>query len=764
MRLGWPAAALLLTTLPALSLATHADTVARRIVELELSTGQRQIVTLYEWLGSLYLRQDDLPMRDLEPQAVAALTVTTLPEAGACYRLDDLGRYDENRTRAQATLQLPVSLLRKRRLSARAEPATPVPLQAGPALSLSYVARGLVQDDAGAGRSVRYGIEPLLNIGFGRFGTLGSSGFIGNAFSRRGDTTYRYYDAPGARRFAAGDIAALAGTIGSSPRLAGIQIARDFSLNDNFLDRPAYALDGQTALPATLDVFVDGQKRLSEQLSGGQYEVRDLDVSTSGSDVELVLTNALGEREVIRTRLFGNNFRLAQGASDFSFEAGAARTDENRYDGHFVAGTYRYGLLPWLAAEVHAEEGDGDFGLGSAAVSVNHALGRFLLGGGMATQTVNGLRETGAQGRASWSLSGRVGDHVNLGISADASLSDQFRRYRATTTAPDVTRFSAFASVHGAALRGSYTDAGGIRSAQSELLLARGSLSLVAGTQYFFTTRDWLGTLTLGWQPTRPAGLPNLAYRHSVLRDGSVDSLQANDFLPSTRTSYSVSAARQADDQGNHSDQGSLNLSQSLDDLQASYALQQNRDSRSQSLTLVSAIAWHDWQPYATSYIGERQGYASVDANLPDLRLTQGISDEYTDARGIAVFTIPAFSRSDIRADLDSLPRGYRLDGATRSVSVSAGAQADVRYRVDTPGFFLRIPGFTGSQITFNQRVFNYGPRGAYVVSGQVGDNELSWGHEQRTIRLRELRTDAPTYLLDAAGRSLQRLIEDTGS
>lgn len=753
--------ALLLAILLASPLHAHADTLARRIVDLELSTGQRQIVTLYEWLGSLYLRQADLPLRDLAPEAVAALTVTTLPDIGMCYRLDDLGRYDENQARAQATLQLASALLRKRSISVRPELAPALAAQTQPALALSYVARGFVQDDATLGRSIRYGVEPLLSIGLGRFGTLSSNGFIGNLFSQRGDTTYRYYDSANSRRFAAGDIAALAGTIGSSPRLAGVQIARDFSLNDNFLDRPAYTLNGQTALPATLDVFVDGQKRLSEQLSGGQYEVRDLDVSTSGSDVELVLTNALGEREIIRTRLFGNTFRLAQGASDFSFEAGAARTGENSYDGHFVAGTYRYGLLPWLAAELHGEEGDGDFGLGSAAISINHDLGRILLGGGVATQTVNGVRETGTQARASWSLSGRIGASLNLGISADASLSDQFRRYRATTVAPDVTRFSAFASLHGAALRGSYTDAGGIRSAQSELLLAYGSLTLAAGSQYFFNTEDWLGTLSLGWQPTRPAGLPNLAYRHSLLRDGSIAGVQANDFLPATRTSYSLSAARQEDEQGQYSDQGSVNLSQSLDDLQASYSLQQNRDNRSQSITLASAIAWHDWRPYATSYIGERQGYVSVNTNLPDLRLTQGVSDEYSNADGIAVFTIPAFSRSDIRVDLDTLPKGYRLDSATRSVSVSAGAQANARYAADTPGLFLRIPGFTGSQITVNQREFYYGPRGAYVVSAQVGGNTLSWGNERRIIQLRELRTDTPTYVLDSDGKSLLRLIEE---
>ena len=96
-----------------------------------------------------------------------------------------------------------------------------------------------------------------------------------------------------------------------------------------------------------------------------------------------------------------------------------------------------------------------------------------------------------------------------------------------------------------------------------------------------------------------------------------------------------------------------------------------------------------------------------------------------------------------------------------QQLSVSAGAQALAHYGVDTPGFFLRIPGFTGNSITVNQREFHYGPRGAYVVAGQVGDNSLSWGREQRVIQLRELRTDTPTYLLSSNSPSLLRLIEE---
>lgn len=715
---------------------------------------------LHEWLGTLYLPDSDLPARDLDPEAVTALRRVVVPGAGSCYRLDDLGRYQEVPARAQATLQLHPVLLRKRIISARADAVAPLPLQESPGLALSYLARAFVQDDQTQGRSLRYGVEPLATVGLGRYGSLSSSGFIGNLFSRRGDTTYRLYDTGQARRLSAGDIAAFAGTIGSAPRLAGLQLARDFSLNDTVLDRPSYTLNGQTELPATLEVFVDGQKRLSDQLSGGQYEVRDLDVSTSGSDVDLVLTNALGEREVIRTRLFGNAFQLAEGASDFSVEAGAARLGENRYEGHFVSGTYRYGWLPWLASELHAESGDGEFALGSAALSLNTGVGRFLLGAGASSQRRDERREFGTQTRASWAMNGRVGDRLNLGLSVDASLSDRFRRYRSVADAPDVSRFSAFASVPGLSLRGSYTEAGGIRSAQSDILIGRGSLTLLAGSQYFFNTQDWLTTVTLSWQPTQPLALPNLAYRHSLLNDGSVISLQANDYLPATQTSYSLTGARQETLTGDRFDQGSLQLGQSWDDLQASYVAQQNRTGSSHSLTVASAIVWHAGSPYATSYVGERQGYVSVHTGLPGVRLTQGIADEYTDAHGTAVFTLPAFSRSDIRLDPDSLPAGYRVDGSLRSVSVMAGAQAEARYVADTPGFFLRIPGFAGQQIRFNGREFPYGPQGAFVVSGQVGSNQLVWDNQQREVQLRSLRTDTPTYVLDREDNTLMRLIE----
>lgn len=732
-----------------------------RVVELAWSGGPRVVVTLVDVLGVLHVPERDLPVSALRAEALAALPVVALPGCARCYRLDDLGRYEEDARTASATLTWHAGLLKPRVIMA--EPAAPPPpLQAGPGLALGYVVRGLHEIPGQGMARTTAAFEPRLSLGFGAYGSLTSTGVVSSDLSQRGDTVWRHYDVDAQRRLGVGDVITQAGTIGSAVRLAGIQLSRDFSLNENYLNRPSYTLGGRTSLPATLDVFVDGQRRFSEQLAAGQYQVRDLDVSTTGSDVDLVVTNVLGEREIIRSRLFGNAFRLPQGASDFSVELGSPRRVADRYQGQFGAATWRYGFLPWLAGELHGEGGDGGYALGSAALSMASGWGRLLLGGGVASQRDDSLqqrvdaRQTGYQGRASWALSERFGPALALGINLDASHSDGFRRYGALQDSPSVYRGALQASWRGLSLRAGYTDAGGIRSVQGDLLLARPPFLFSTGVQQFLDGGVLVANATLSWQPLQPEGLPNVDVRR-VLSDRLVtDTVRVGDYLAATRTAYGVSGSRQQLADGRYSDQGSLSLNQTLDQVQASYLYQQNRDSQLHSLALAGGVAFHGATPYLTSYLGERQAYAAVRTGVPGLRLVQGRDDRMTDSDGVAVFTVPAFSTTRIALDVDSLPAGYRAGSPLRQLRVSADSQGVVELPVDSPGFWLRLPAFSGDRIVFNDRTVRYGPRGAWVQSGRVGWNILAWAGEVREVYLHALRNDAPTYILSGSGRLMR--------
>lgn len=730
-----------------------------RVVELAWSSGEREIVTLIESLGALHVSERDLPLKSLRPEAVSGLPLVSLPACARCYRLDDLGRYDEDLRTASATLSWHPGLLKPRVIMAEPS-APPVPLQAEPSLALGYVVRGLQQiPEQGMARTTG-AFEPRLSIGFGRFGSLTSTGVVSSDLSQRGDTVWRHYDAEAQRRLGIGDVISQAGTIGSAVRLGGVQLARDFSLNENFLNRPVYTLGGQTALPATLEVFVDGQRRFSEQLAAGQYQVRDLDVSTSGSDVDLVLTNVLGEREIIRSRLFGNAFRLPEGASDYAFELGTPRRLADRYQGQFGAATWRYGFLPWLAGEIHAEGGDGGHALGSAAISLATGWGRVLLGGGVATQQPEAepARRTGSQGRLSWAVSERLSQTLALGLNLDASVSDGFRRYGATQDAPSVYRGSLQLSWRGLSLRSGYTDAGGIRSVQGDVLLARPPFLFSTGVQQFLDGGALVANATVSWQPLQPEALPNVDLRRVVSDRLATDTLRIGDYLPASRTAYAISGSRQQLSDGRISDQGSVSLNQTFDAAQASYLYQLNRDSQLHSLAVAGGVAFHDGSPYLTSYQGERQGHVAVQTEVSGVRVRQGLFEATTDAAGVAVFTVPAFTSTVLSLDVSSLPPGYRAGSTLRQVRVSADSRAVVNLPVDRPGFWLRIPGFTGDDIVFNGRRSRYTRQGAWVVSGQEGINLLSWGTQSRPVRLHALRTDAPTYILSADGY-LMRLL-----
>lgn len=742
-----------------LTLSPAARSDGFRVVELAWSTGERAVVTLVESLGGLHVSESDLPLKGLRPEALAGLSVATLPGCARCYRLSDLGLYEEDVRTASARLDWHPVLLRPRIISA--EPSIPVaPLQVEPSLALSYVVRGLHLAPEQGVASTSGAIEPRLSLGLGRYGSLTSTGVVSSDLSQRGDTVWRHYDVEAQRRLGIGDIISQAGTIGSAVRLGGIQLARDFSLNENFLNRPVYTLGGQTALPATLEVFVDGQRRFSEQLAAGQYQVRDLDVSTSGSDVDLVLTNVLGEREIIRSRLFGNAFRLPAGASDYAIEMGTPRRLADRYQGLFGAATWRYGFQPWLAGEIHGEGGDGGHVLGSAALSLATSWGRVLLGGGVASQQdgTQAGRRMGTQGRLSWAVSERLSPTMALGLNLDASVSDEFRRYGSTQDAPSVYRGSLQLSWRGLSLRSGYTDAGGIRSLQGDVLIARPPFLFSTGVQQFLDGGALVMNATLSWQPLQPEALPNVDLRRVVSDRLATDTLRIGDYLPASRTAYAFSGSRQQLSENRVSDQGSVNLNQTFDVVQASYLYQLNRDSQLHSLALAGGVAFHGGSPFLTSYQGERQGHVAVQTEVPGVRVRQGLFEATTDASGVAVFTVPAFTSTLLSLDVSSLPSGYHAGSVLRQVRVSADSRAIVNLPVDRPGFWLRIPGFTGDEIIFNGRRSRYTRQGAWVVSGQEGINTLSWGKESRQVRLHALRTDAPTYILSDDGY-LMRLL-----
>jgi outer membrane usher protein len=143
-------------------------------------------------------------------------------------------------------------------------------------------------------------------------------------------------------------------------RYAGIRWARDFSLRPGFIAMPMPSLSGTAALPSTIDVLINNQRRRTDQVSPGPFELTNVPVTNGAGEINLIVRDLLGRESIINQNYYFSPRLVAKGLSDFSVEAGFLRENygvhSNDYDSNgFIAGTGRYGLSSALTAEVRFE-------------------------------------------------------------------------------------------------------------------------------------------------------------------------------------------------------------------------------------------------------------------------------------------------------------------------------------------------------------------------------------------------------------------------
>lgn len=154
--------------------------------------------------------------------------------------------------------------------------------------------------------------------------------------------------------YVVGDAYSNAGQNSNPVRFGGIQVAKDFSLQPDFLTQPKTDIDGIAASPSTLDVFIDNIKVRSSAVDAGPFSIQNLS-GFSGSLARIIVKDELGNEKLILAPLFGGANILRKGLSQFAFQLGKQRPDYQRYEGDLTSGFYRYGLTDWLTAEVAAE-------------------------------------------------------------------------------------------------------------------------------------------------------------------------------------------------------------------------------------------------------------------------------------------------------------------------------------------------------------------------------------------------------------------------
>lgn len=210
---------------------------------------------------------------------------------------------------------------------------------------------------------------------FSRYGVLKNSGIYthnekvkdaeGHSFEnnngyRRYETTFQYDHEASATSFLAGDIiSASKNSWGSSVRLGGVQIKRDFGTRPDLITYPLPQFSGQAALPSTVDLLINGQKIQSDDVQSGPFLINNLPYMTGRGDAVIVTTDAVGRHVATSIPFYVSSHILKPGLVDYSVSAGQIREGFGRKDfeyGQFVSSfDTRYGLYDWLTLEGRAE-------------------------------------------------------------------------------------------------------------------------------------------------------------------------------------------------------------------------------------------------------------------------------------------------------------------------------------------------------------------------------------------------------------------------
>ncbi len=168
---------------------------------------------------------------------------------------------------------------------------------------------------------------------------------------------------------------------GGSSRIGGIKLEHTYTLQPWRNTAPLRSYLGETTLPGTVDLYLNGVKQYSRQVSAGQYEIILPPTISGSSTARIITTDILGRTVVVDMPLYGGSGMLAKGLKEWSLEAGYLRRQYGKqsfnYGKNLVgSGTFRYGINHYLTAQIHAEGGGGHYQAGLAASTVLGSLGQ----------------------------------------------------------------------------------------------------------------------------------------------------------------------------------------------------------------------------------------------------------------------------------------------------------------------------------------------------------------------------------------------------
>ena len=559
---------------------------------------------------------------------------------------------------------------------------------------------------------------------FGPAGTFSSGALARRLPEERGlslqrlETRFVRENTATLRRLTIGDFVAPEGSADGAIRGAGIQLATDFTLQPDLVTAPTPRLAGGNGLPSTINLYIDGVRRLKQDVAAGRFAVSGVPIVDGAGQVSLLVRDALGHESVQQLSFYSSRQLLRPGLTASSVQVGLLRTNAfaagDRYGGAFASAAVRRGVNDRLTAELRV-----------AAASPVQVAGA--------------------------TLTSKLGEVAVLSSSGDVSLSRRGQGVEAgMTLRHDDQRFSMFAVVQknfgrfekladlGAATNGWRLQAGGALQ-----LASLGQLSLSATMLRDSQARTRI--IAASW--SRPIGRRLAAFANvAQTRAGRSGLLAAVGFTIalSPRTSGSMQANR--DPRGSSA---SLNWSQSAEpdggtSWRAGAAagggqsrlfggltyrgrsgeigadVQVDRSRASARMFASGAAVWLGAQPELAAQVG--QTFARIETGQADVGvIVQNRQIGRTGQDGsLLIPSLPSNTPARIALDYDGLDLDHEAERTGMTVRTQGGGGAIIRMPVRlVSAFTVQLTAGDGKPVPLGSIVQR--PDGAEAVVGYDG-------------------------------------------
>lgn len=537
------------------------------------------------------------------------------------------------------------------------------------------------------------GNELRLFGGWGSFDSTGqlqhgSARFGGGTTTRyiRYDTTLQRYDTDSLQRHAFGDVITGALPWSNAVRLGGVQWSKNFSIRPDLVTYPLPQFSGAAAVPSTVDLFIDGNRRRSENIAPGPFTLTDVPYINGAGQAVVVTRDTQGQRVAQTIPFYVSSDLLKPGLTDFSVSAGALREHYGQrsfdYDRAAASGVFRRGITRTFTLESHAEAAAGLALTGLGGVLRLGRLGVLNLAGA-ASQHAG---ETGLEGAVGYQYTRRL---FNIG----ARHIERGRRYT---------------DISGLADRA-------FRQNRAITQVTAGIDAAFAGTfnAAYFDTRTYTGDrsrlLNLSWNRTLP-GNSNLLVSANRRLDGGDWSVLAQLVVPLGRRLTGRSEISR--EPGGHWRQGAtLDRSRPIDGGLGYHLAYQHADAGSRPHYVQGQVDWRGGAfesdagvygaPGHLSYYGDLRGsIVAMDHQLMwsdridrsfILVDTDGQADVpityensrigHTNGNGFALVPyVTPWYRASVGIDTLDLPPDIQTERVDRHVTVRDGAGARVHF------------------------------------------------------------------------------------